>query len=108
MNPHPPGGPNTPAVPARRSRLAAATEAAKAPTARSSPAETILGAGVKAAGRADRSGPSAIRGPRGVMAKGLRDAAEEAFVGGRWRPAKLWELDRAVADSAVNLPGTFL
>ena len=36
------------------------------------------------------------------MARGLRDAAEEPFVGGRWRPAKLWEQDPAVADSAVK------
>ena len=36
------------------------------------------------------------------MAKGLRDAAEDAFVGGRWRPAKPWEQAPAVADSAVQ------
>ena len=36
------------------------------------------------------------------MATGLRDASEEAFLGGRWRPARTWEEDPAVADGAVK------
>ena len=36
------------------------------------------------------------------MATGLRDASEEAFAGGRWRPARTWEEDPAVADGAVK------
>ena len=36
------------------------------------------------------------------MATRRRDAAEEAFAGGRWRPARAWEEDPAVADGAVK------
>ena len=36
------------------------------------------------------------------MATGLRDASEEAFLGGRWRPARTWAQDPAVADGAVK------
>ena len=36
------------------------------------------------------------------MEKGLRDASEEAFLGGRWRPTRAWEKDPAVADGAVT------
>ena len=36
------------------------------------------------------------------MAKRLRDASEEAFVGGRWRPARAWEDDSAVVEGAVK------
>ena len=36
------------------------------------------------------------------MKHGLSDAAEEAFAGGRWRPARAWAQDPAVADGAVQ------
>ena len=36
------------------------------------------------------------------MEGGLRDASEEAFLGGRWRPARVWEEDPDVADDAVQ------
>ena len=36
------------------------------------------------------------------MKHGLSDAAEEAFVSGRWRPARAWAQDPAVADGAVQ------
>ena len=37
-----------------------------------------------------------------VMETELRDVSEEAFVGGRWRPARAWGEDPAVADGAVK------
>lgn len=37
-----------------------------------------------------------------VMERGPQDASEEAFAGGRWRPARAWEEDPAVADGAVK------
>ena len=36
------------------------------------------------------------------MENGLRDASEEPFLGGRWRPARAWEEDPSVADGAVR------
>lgn len=36
------------------------------------------------------------------MARGQWDAPEGAFVGGRWRPARLWDQDPAVAEGAVK------
>ena len=36
------------------------------------------------------------------METGLQDASEEAFLGGRWQPARAWEEDPAVADGAVK------
>ena len=36
------------------------------------------------------------------MATRRRDAAEDAFVGGRWRPARARAQDPAVADGAVQ------
>ncbi len=36
------------------------------------------------------------------METGLRDASEEAFVDGRWRPTRAWGEDPAVADGAVQ------
>jgi len=45
---------------------------------------------------------SAVHRLRGVMEKGLPDASEGAFLGGRWRPERAWEADAAVADGAVR------